>query len=494
MAKLPTAENLGGMPSARSGRPIATYDVPDLSIEGRGLAAFGQGVAQLGGAIGEVADERDRFRTERAWQEFQWNEKLAFDKAQREMTPEAVDGFSQQWQQGYLERARGFFSGVPQHLRPEYEGRLFQVEQGLYGRALDFQRTEQKRKAGNELRDTAENVWLPRAASLASDKVDELVADAHKLIDANPYMTPSEKEEAKRSASAKIASAHLEGLTLDERIQVLTEELAWPEAFKAIDHKKRAEILEKAEAEREKLEQRAEKDNVTKTGYELMVTNKLTPEWLEAHRDVLNPSDYRMFLRDLAGISDVRKTNPETYLRLFDLTEHDPEAAQSELRTLYLNNQIAKDDFQRLFNRAARQIQGPRKYDSELRQYVRRRLEPPQGILRSPGDVAKQLDALYQFDDWLAENPKATRDEMRTFAESLIEDFSKIIYQENVMQFPLPRFIDKPRDQLTAEDLRGAATKLVEELQAGRITQTELTEQAAIIRRWVAILERQGTK
>lgn len=249
MPKLPTRDDLGPLPSARTGRPIASYSVADTSAIGRGMSAFGQGISQFGAAVDDVQRERSAFETERKWQEFQWNEKLAFDDAQRNVDPGQVGNFTANWQQGYLGRAKEFFSGVPGELKPKYESKLFSTEQSLYAGATEFQRKEQRRFSVNAIDDTAQNIWLPRAREFSSDKIDALTAEAERLIDANPDLTPIEKDELKRKTRADIARAHVEGLNPQQRIELLNEPLAWPESMQALDHDERVKLLEGAESD-----------------------------------------------------------------------------------------------------------------------------------------------------------------------------------------------------------------------------------------------------
>lgn len=55
MARLPTDADLGGLPSAESGRPVSSVDTTSI---GSGMAAFGQGVSNLGTGIGSMARQQ----------------------------------------------------------------------------------------------------------------------------------------------------------------------------------------------------------------------------------------------------------------------------------------------------------------------------------------------------------------------------------------------------------------------------------------------------
>ena len=226
----------------------------------------------------------------------------------------------------------------------------------------------------------------------------------------------------------------------------------------------------------------------------MFLADQMNVEWLEANRDVLTVSDYKAMLRGLEPGGTTRKMEPREYLRLFDLADNDPQMAQDELRDMYGRDEIAKDHFKNLFSPANQNLQSTRgrPYSTEIRQYVRQQLAPSD---RDPDWWrSRQLDAQFQFDDWLEANPTASREEIRKQAQVIVDDFRQIRYAKGVTEIPPPRFIAKPREAIEDADLENSKAKIVEELKAGRLTTKDAAEQAAILRRWFDLLKYRKAK
>src|SRR5690554_1759911 len=147
MARLPSRESLGGMPSARSGRAIATIDA---TAPARAMQRFGRSIAGAGQEIGDAIlkfaeNPAAEFETERRFQEFKFQQQQQLEERMRSVQPGQADGFADTWADEYTEQARGFFDTVPDHLKPKYDNKLFGVERDFYRGAASFSRNEQKR-------------------------------------------------------------------------------------------------------------------------------------------------------------------------------------------------------------------------------------------------------------------------------------------------------------------------------------------------------------
>lgn len=233
---------------------------------------------------------------------------------------------------------------------------------------------------------------------------------------------------------------------------------------------------------------RAYKTEVTKAGYDMLMDDKMTPEWIEANREILSVSDYKAFLRGLEP-GTTRKTEPEEYLRLYDLADNDPQAAMEELRDLYAQDNIAKSDFNKLFNQARGNIESARgrPYATELRDYVRKELSPGQ---RDPAWMrSRTLDALFQYDDWLEANPGASREEIRKQAQTIVEDYKAIRYGRGVTELPLPKYVSGSRQDVTEDALKEAQNKIVSDVKSGAMTPDDAATQARILRRWTDLVK-----
>lgn len=205
MARLPTRDDLGRAPSGRSGRPIATYDV---SAIGKGVQALGRGISQAGDAFAALEDHNDQvnaYETERRFKEFNYNQENELDKNMQNMQPGQAAGFADSWATGYQKSAKEFLATVPEKLRPKYDARLFDTERELYRGAAKFGRAEQKRASLASLEEFKNN-YLARTGNL-----DRGRADYEGLINANPYLTPIEKDELRKEGLRDLERQHLRG-------------------------------------------------------------------------------------------------------------------------------------------------------------------------------------------------------------------------------------------------------------------------------------------
>lgn len=496
MPQLPTRDDLGPLPSARTGRVIASFDG---SAIGRGQAAAGQAVAQgldvlgrgisaLGGTLADIGQKQQAFDTEAKFQEFQWNEALKFEQDKRSVAPDQIGAFADTWNKGYVERAKAFKAGVPMMLKGQIDQKLFGVNRKLLADALSFQFDEQKQVSLNTINDATANIYVPKARNVATEDLDGIATEAGQLIQTNPNLTPIEKDDAYRKTLRQIAIAHVSAMPPDKIQNLLETPGLQSQTLSALTAEDRTTFLERADRQLQSVENDAEADKragITKFGYDLLKDDKMTPEWIQANRDVLSVSDYKTFLRATAPGAQTRKTEPKEYLRLYDLVQSAPDQAKDELRSLYANEQIAKEDFNKLYNMAERTIEGP-SYDSEIRGYVKRLLQPEQDAPSS--HYARQMDAMFAFDDWLENHPNARREEMRKAADEIVGDFKKIRYSSGITELPIPQNISKPRDKIEAADLEASKQKLIDALKAGEIDEREAANQAALLRRWYAII------
>lgn len=158
MAKLPTYRDLGGLPSARSGRVIANYDT---SAAGRGLASLGEAIAGAAGTIGNLAggsggggiggvSQAEKFEANRRYLEFVSSQQQTYEDSKSSVDPGAF-GFREQAQNNYLNAAKEFFATVPDALKPEYDMKLFAVEDDFLTKSRAFETAERTRYYGEEV-------------------------------------------------------------------------------------------------------------------------------------------------------------------------------------------------------------------------------------------------------------------------------------------------------------------------------------------------------
>ena len=151
-ARLPTRDDLGGMPSARTGRPIARADG---SAVGQGMQGYGQGAANLGKtvtAIGADIYERqqkaEEYETLKKMVEFQRSTEQDFEAYKREIAP-GGDGFKEGWDQRYHAKAYEFFgkdgANFPERVRQKVDLGLLQHGEKFSTNAQRYQFAERDR-------------------------------------------------------------------------------------------------------------------------------------------------------------------------------------------------------------------------------------------------------------------------------------------------------------------------------------------------------------
>ena len=242
MAKLPTSEDLGSPPSARSGRHIATYNPrPNTAVVGQGFAQLGHGISQLGAALAEHEQRKDAFATELRFQEFDFAQQRAFEDAKTNMQPGQAGGFADSWIGQYEQNATSFLSTIPSHLQDKYRLKLFEAERNHYRNAATFAHAEQMRSAGNAIEDQINNRYFPRAYS--GENVDKISRDYRSILDENPYLSPIDRDEMFRKGMSTIEKAHVRGRLERGDISTKVEE-----DVRSLTEKLGAEILSSSEA------------------------------------------------------------------------------------------------------------------------------------------------------------------------------------------------------------------------------------------------------
>lgn len=236
MAKLPTRDSLGALPQARGGRSIASINTAGLGRSASAqIGAVGAGLSSIGGGLDKVAQaasiidlqdrKRQEFETEQKFQEFDWNQRQSVDQSMRQIEPGTARTFPDAVTQSYQESASEFFKTVPDHLKAQYEAKLFSTERDLYGSATTFARKEQVRFATQTLDKTAETVYRPKARVTPTEELDTVTADFDRLVDANPDLSPVEKEPLKVKHRKEIGKSHLDALPPEQAQELINGRL-----------------------------------------------------------------------------------------------------------------------------------------------------------------------------------------------------------------------------------------------------------------------------
>lgn len=243
-------------------------------------------------------------------------------------------------------------------------------------------------------------------------------------------------------------------------------------------------------AAEEKAERLADKrlrefgDEVAKEGYTLHADGKLTRQWVDNARRFVSPSEHK-------GMLELLKPENEY--------QDDPAVISSVVRRLDKEDLV--DDLtgflkekrlkQSTYTSLVTQNRGYMKDDKPASPYIleRRTLEKSldPGALSGIGEVparAAQSNALLEYDDFVRANPAATAKELRATREEINGRYSLIKANDMAMSAGVPRFVSKPRFEITATDLQAARAETMRRLDANEIPREIARRNLEVIEVW----------
>lgn len=237
MVQLPTRDDLGGLPSARSGRVIASYDT---SAAGRGAAQLGEAIGGAANDIGRLAgsstsggiggvNQAQKFETNRKFLEFVSGQQQAYEDSKSSVDPGAF-GFREQAQKQYMDAAKQFFTSIPKALQPEYDAKLFNIEDDFLNKSRAFETTERTRYYGEEVNKGLTTIESDLFSNPGN--FDRNFAAGVEHINAIPDESLSriQKADLVKQWRSKAQLASLNGVTPQERIRLLGGTPNRPEA------------------------------------------------------------------------------------------------------------------------------------------------------------------------------------------------------------------------------------------------------------------------
>jgi uncharacterized protein YcbK (DUF882 family) len=247
----------------------------------------------------------------------------------------------------------------------------------------------------------------------------------------------------------------------------------------------RAEQQEKIEERRIMQEVRAE---TGKEALKLQLDGKLTEQWLEENEGNLSPSDYRKFRESLNPI--VRVTNPQVLAELMERTDEDPQAVMSDALQSYNTGELELKDLrliQRSIYGTAREADKP-EWEKSLRRDLKTRLRPSRDD--GPDEWAAYYKAMESFDDYVEKNgEKLDRKTLTEFQTDLVKSTKESRIRAARDTLSMMRFSQVGRNALTLEEVNAAEIRMLQALQARKISQAEANAEWKLIKSWRKTLE-----
>jgi hypothetical protein len=253
MAQLPSDVNLGGTPSANSGRPIASYDVTGYA---RGAAAIGQGVSEIGkgaqSAVHDIAaanlqsnNETDALDEARANSNYLIKTKTLRDEISTATDPNGLEEkYKPQFQQAYDESAALISNPRKRELwtvktAPDLTGQGIAVGDKVF----DLQKTQQIADVKDKL-DQIRNSALTSADPATRS---QFISTGQQLISGLKeagYIDAVTEQKYRKDWTTNYATAAIEALPPDERVKMLSTSVQGKDAildrFKTVEGSSRS--------------------------------------------------------------------------------------------------------------------------------------------------------------------------------------------------------------------------------------------------------------
>lgn len=223
MAKLPTAQDLGGIPNIVSPRaPVARVDTRALSAgnkaAARAISGVGDAAMSLHGKFKSEEDKTAQYQTELALQEFEFAQREQFKTVQDELPPGGIDNFEAHVQKVYQDNAKTFFKSIPESQKQRADLRLFGLERDLSLAAQRFQKEEGRRVSKRNFATATEGVLATRAADAKTDTdLQQVLLDQQKILDNDHRLNDREKDALGRAGRKRLTLANVQAKDPNDR-------------------------------------------------------------------------------------------------------------------------------------------------------------------------------------------------------------------------------------------------------------------------------------
>jgi hypothetical protein len=249
-----------------------------------------------------------------------------------------------------------------------------------------------------------------------------------------------------------------------------------------------SERAEREEQIAERRQQREIESATAKEATKLLVDGGLTEQWLEENEGNLSDSAYRRFLESIKP--RVRVTNPKVLAELMERTDEDPAAVMSDALAARNAGELEDKDLrliQRSIYGTAREAEKP-EWEKSLRRDLKTRLRPSRDD--GPDEWAAYYKAMESFDDYVEKNgEKLDRKTLTEFQTDLVKSTKESRIRAARDTLSMMRFSQVGRNALTLEEVNAAEIRMLQALQARKISQAEANAEWQLIKQWRKTLE-----
>jgi len=523
MPSVPRSVQTGGMPpraNAESFRSASAYDPASLDA----LANAGY---KMAGVLAEREDEEGR-----AWSassistaRLDWSEQLV--KRQADAEPGAPN-FVAKFVEDFDKYSAETLANAPNDRAKNFMGqRLGDLRATLGVQAMQFEA-----QARIDYRTDQFNEGVSKAEKLMNTDPSqyETVMQEQISLLANSGVPPVKRSELAQRASDRISAAavwseiqrspngFLQAIGFQDgpdakKGRISSGDLKGQTGFLPYDNlpfEKRIGFLEQAlrlksqigaDGDRGARELREQmREDAMKEGWFLQSNGKLTREYIESVRPVLNSSEYKA-LSDALVKPDTQKNDPGTFRQLETMISQGRIGeAQRFAFTSHAAGLISNETLSSTVSRAVAlgkegQSNGPKNEYERMRSYITGRMDPGP-LVQDPVGRSRLADALYEYDTWYKAGAggKRTDTEIRDFGKELPGRYKLIDFNDTVLTLPLPRSGNVRRNAADMkgmeQDLHTAMATARQRLADKQYTKADYDNEVATISRWLAAMKR----
>jgi uncharacterized protein YcbK (DUF882 family) len=220
---------------------------------------------------------------------------------------------------------------------------------------------------------------------------------------------------------------------------------------------------------------------------------------LEERRDVIPASDYGR-LRGLAARQrkemdgDAGSPDRIAYADLLRraVDDDDQGDVQDDAVDAYRQGYISKTDLNKVFtlSRNATTESGAKPWAREVRKTLNAQLTP--ASVAEPEQYDRRMQAVFAFDDWVRDNPEATRDQAVVKARELTTEYSGRDIDDLRKSLPMPFGSNVGRYAMSPEQLPLSAAMLRDAYASKKISEDQFRQQVEVLKKWKAMFDEEA--
>lgn len=215
-------------------------------------------------------------------------------------------------------------------------------------------------------------------------------------------------------------------------------------------------------------------EEASKQGDQLFASGKLTEDWVEENRSVLDEKDYRYFYKKLSGSENV--TDAMTYADLRSRASGG-EDVREESREALRSGRLKIADYDKIVSRLEQDVPN---WMARGENHIKTSLRVSD-INPDPAAAQRQAQALDDWNDWAVENPEATVDQAQVEYRRIVKEYALIDAEEMELVLRMPSLAVGGRQSL---DLEATIQTTIDAYQSGELSQEQFEEQSELLLRW----------